>query len=352
MASHTTNTFLAIITCLSLFIATPSFANVKLMGELFKQGRYQDVLTTFSKTPRKPMLLKNPQVVLMLAVSSEKLNAHKHAYHLYMRLMAIRHYRYYFMIRDKIEKGDFIEVDEIPNQVKLQYWKIYTSIGKHILTVEKIDDLIDKDFENLKKYSVILTELEFRDDQVGKLDSIVDKHLHTLRLNRYQLVKRIYSDIISWQREVSLISPFDNLSLVLTNQGVCMGGSLSYENYFRSFFVDGCFVYGSGTISNISTPAYEQSGVGVYGAKIALGTSIFVSEGKAEVGFKLPLFYNIQKLDNPDSALYTLDTGSDLSLLLSLYSRWPIDNWFLHTEFSKFTDQDSIMWSFGIGIKL
>lgn len=352
MASHVSNPYLALVLLLGLLFSSKSFASVAKMGQFIKTKNYNAVVREFRNDPRKKLLLNDPRAVMYVAIASENLGAYKQAYYFYLRLLFLRYGNYYRMIQKKLDAGDFIEAEKLPSALKVQYWKIYTSIGKHILTLDKLNANAQKDVEILKKFSVILTEFAFREDLIEKLDSSVDKHITELKLKKDEFVWRLYADIISWQREVTISSSLSSAELVLTNQGICAGGSFSFENHYRSYFLDACFAYGTGSISSVSGINYEQGGVPVMGLKFAPGMSFFVSEDKAEIGFKIPFFYNIQELENPDTSVYTIDNGSDLSYLLSLYSRWPVKNFFFHTEFSKFLDQDTIMWSFGVGMKL
>ena len=107
-------------------------------------------------------------------------------------------------------------------------------------------------------------------------------------------------------------------------------------------------MYGLGNVgSEKKTITYDQSDISLYGLKASIGISKFVSPSNAEIGFKIPLLLTHQLLTEPKNTKLT--TPTPFSVMASLYSRWPIQQWFVQTEFSKFVDNDLVLFSVGAG---
>jgi hypothetical protein len=158
----------------------------------------------------------------------------------------------------------------------------------------------------------------------------------------------VFLDFLSWQQEGKIKSGNTKSPIILTNRAVCAGGSLGHNFLTYRSFVDGCFVYGLGNVgSEKKTITYDQSDISLYGLKASIGISKFVSPSNAEIGFKIPLLLTHQLLTEPKNTKLT--TPTPFSVMASLYSRWPIQQWFVQTEFSKFVDNDLVLFSVGAG---
>ncbi len=158
----------------------------------------------------------------------------------------------------------------------------------------------------------------------------------------------VFLDFLSWQQEAEIKSGNAKSSIIVTNRAVCAGGSLGRNFLTYRSFVDGCFVYGLGNAgSEKRAITYDQSDISIYGAKASIGISKFVSPSNAEIGFKLPVMLTHQHLTEPKNTKLT--TPNPLLVMASLYSRWPIEQWFIQTEFSKFIENDLVLFSVGAG---
>jgi hypothetical protein len=158
---------------------------------------------------------------------------------------------------------------------------------------------------------------------------------------------------ISWQRNL-ILKKNDNTKesdLVLTNSGLCMGGGTTYGNYNYNYLLDWCFVAGFGTISDNGGDLgkYQQGSIPVFGAAVSPGFSLLFSKKKTELGFKIPMYFLAQELEEPSG--FSFEEKGNFFVLGSIFSRWHLDTYFFEVEFSKFIDQDSSMWQFGIGRK-
>jgi hypothetical protein len=155
-------------------------------------------------------------------------------------------------------------------------------------------------------------------------------------------------DYLSWQQEGSVKSAGVQSPIVITNQGLCAGGTLgrNYKSYLS--FIDGCFIYGSGNAgSEKNTITYNQSHISVYGAKVSLGIGKYVSKAKTEIGFKVPAMFVAQTFSRANSS--TLREPEAFMTMASLYSRWRFEDWFVQTEFSKIIGNDLVLFSIGGG---
>lgn len=246
-----------------------------------------------------------------------------------------------------IEEEETIDSDEYSDELKELYFKALNERADIILQSDsKIED------PAYNQYRTILTELEYMETEADEIHEKVTAHLKELEKRTFSMKKRVFADFISWQRGIDLNSSTAKNTIILTNSGLCLGGGVSFENDYFTYGADGCFFYGSGHAKEKKTPPqYKESHIAMSGVKASLSAGAFVSSARAEIGFKLPVLYNVQDLKNPPGGSWKLDDDSDLLVMASLYSRWPFEKFDLHTEFGTFLDQSSIFYSLGIGYK-
>lgn len=157
-----------------------------------------------------------------------------------------------------------------------------------------------------------------------------------------------FVDFMSWQQEGSIKTGSTQSDIILTNKATCLGGAYSFHVTSYRTFIDGCMFYGNGNVgSEDNTITYNQSRIALWGAKASLGAGKFVSPSQSEIGLKLPIMYVHQTLTEPAGT--SLTQPNPFMIMVSLYSRWPIKNWFVQTEFSKFIGNDQVLYSLGGG---
>jgi hypothetical protein len=192
---------------------------------------------------------------------------------------------------------------------------------------------------------------EFQESKVEKVYDLIQNHFKNLEDKKYIGTFRLFIDYVSWQYNAVLKGPLGENDLVVTNKGICPGLNYSQENKFFTFFADACYLFTSGGVSSDpSQVTYIQDNVLATGVKTSLGLGYFVSSSRSEIGFKLPIIYAIQNLENPPGG-YEVQEGSNLLTMIGVYSRWPIGSYFFQTEFSKYLTQDQLLWSLGFGYK-
>lgn len=159
-----------------------------------------------------------------------------------------------------------------------------------------------------------------------------------------------FIDMMSWQQEGRVKINNIRSNFIVTNRALCAGGSKNIETATYRSFIDGCFLYGQGNVgAEKNTVTYDQSDINVYGLKASVGAGYFVSSHKAEIGFKIPLMLISQTYTKPKQS--SLTEPSPVLVMASLYGRWPFDQWFVQTEFSKIVGNDFVMFSMGGGYK-
>ena len=119
-----------------------------------------------------------------------------------------------------------------------------------------------------------------------------------------------------------------NLSSLALMERLPSRATLNWETQILRSFIDGCLLYG---------------------VKASLGGGLIVSSAKAEVGLKIPFMFVGQNYTKPSNT--SLTEPSPFLLMASLYSRWPFQQWFVQTEFSKIVGNDLTLFSLGAGYK-
>lgn len=252
-----------------------------------------------------------------------------------------------------MEAEDEIDSEKYSDELKDIYWKFYESQSGRILDAKKLSDKVKALQEEFLKKKGPLVALEHNEDEADKLEEKVVAHMKLLHDKIYHKNKYVFIDYVSWQREASIKSATARTPLIITSHGVCAGGGWGYQNAFYHVFLDGCFMYGYGNVgAEVSSLTYKQSNIPTYGFKASVGAGMIVSSLGAEVGLKLPVLYSHLELDRPDQNKfpgYKVDEETPFMPMASLYSRWPVQKWFIQTEFAKVIGKDLTLWALGAG---
>ncbi len=249
-----------------------------------------------------------------------------------------------------IKASNTIDPDDYPISQKIIYWIIISDYANILTKYEKRSPALEKDYRFFQIFSKMLVDMEFRESKVDKINNKVNNHLEYLTNKVYRFAGSYNLQYVSWQREAILTGPLRDTSLNVTNRGYCLGGDMGMENHLFHFYLDGCFLFGSGGVkSTDSSVEYQQSNVGAYGFKAGPGASLIVSSSKSRIGFKVPVIYTIQRYQNPNSTQFSIEEKSPFSFMTTLFSRFQFGKTYFQTEFGKYIQKEEIFWGLGIG---
>lgn len=339
-----TRFILLLILCLSSLAVMASD-----ITEEFRQKDYAGVHSIYQDNPSRNYSRKE---LIIISYSLRRLGFYRQDIKLNVRLIKKEYQRYHKRLLTQIKKGDTIDTDEYPEALKVLYWNLMNAYGQVIMGYNNNSQLIKKDHEHYLMFAKILSELEFREGKVDKLNDKIMAHILMLQNKVYKFSASWYLQYLSWQQESQLTGPGVSTNLIVTNKGLCLGGDLGYENAIYHWYVDGCAFYGSGGVSSDASGAavqYQQSNVPAYGLKFGPGASLIVSSSKSRIGIKVPVVFNIQSLTNPNQPGFSVESESAISVATSLYSRWQFNKWYFSTEFGKYVDREATIWSLGFG---
>jgi hypothetical protein len=332
-----------------LFILFVSSVQASEIIDEFKKHDYEGVHRLYQENPSKNYSKKE---LVLISYSLRKLGFYRQDVKLNVRLIKKEYDRYHKRLIKQIKAGDTIDSDQYPEPLKVLYWNLMNAYGEIIQGYETNSQLIKKDHEHYLMFAKILSELEFREGKVDKLNDKIMAHILKLQGEVYKYVSSWYLTYMSWQQESMLKGPGLSSNLIVTNKGFCLGGDVGYENANYHWYLDGCAFYGSGGVSSDATGSqinYQQSNVPAYGLKFGPGASLIVSSTKSRIGFKIPVVYNVQRLTNPSQPGYSISSESAISVATTLYSRWQFNKWYFTTEFGKYVDREATIWSLGFG---
>ncbi len=359
MATIASSTFLALV--LSTFFSLNAFAlsDDGKIKKAFARKQYKRVMAVFKRSSRKKTLMKNEKVLLILAISAEKIKKYNYAYSFYYKKLIRENGKTFKRVNKRIQNGDLVDSSRVSKSFKLTSWKVLTTLFSWLKEQREVDKKFKKRLSLFNKVGNLLIELEFRDDKADRLLTDMNYHVDELGKNKRKLKYYLTFEYLTWQKEADIeaVEASKNGGLVVTTNGLCLGGGVNYENYYTAFNLDTCAILGLGKVSLNSgnLGKYQQENIPTYGLKVSPGFSFFVSEKRAEVGLKLPMTFIIQDLEIPTASAtlspndYTINEGSDFQILASLYSKWPVGKYFISTQFSKFISNDLTMWSLGFG---
>lgn len=330
---------------LLILLSGTAFADVI---EAFKGRDYAGVSQIYSDNPSRNYSRKE---LVMISYSLRKLGMYREDVKLNVRIIKKEYNRYHKRLLKQIKDGDSIDSDSYPEALKVLYWNLMNAYGQIIMGYDKHSQLIKKDHDHYLMFAKILSELEFREGKVDKLNDKIMAHIVMLQNKIYKFSSSWSFSYLSWQQDSVLKGPTSSSKLIVTNKGLCLGGDMGYENANYHWYVDGCAFYGSGGVSSEISggPSYQQSNVPAYGLKFGPGASLIVSSSRARIGFKIPIVYNVQRLTNPSDPGYSIQSESAISVATSLYTRWQFDKWYVATEFGKYIDREATIWSLGLG---
>jgi hypothetical protein len=332
---------------LSFFILSGAMASD--VTDAFRKKNYVDVHRIYLDNPSRNYSRKE---LILISYAMRRLKLYRQDVKLNVRLIKKNYERYHKRLLKQIKAGDTIDSDQYPDALKVLYWNLMNDYGAIIQGYETQNQLVKKDHNYYLIFAKMLSELEFREGKVDKLNDRIMAHILSLQNKVYKFSSSWYLQYLSWQQESQLRGGGTSTNLIVTNKGFCLGGDMGYENAHYHWYVDGCAFYGSGGVSadaSGSAIQYQQSNVPAYGLKFGPGASLIVSSTKSRIGFKIPVVYNVQRLTNPAQAGYSIQAESAISIATSIYSRWQFDKWYFTTEFGKYVDREATIWSLGIG---
>lgn len=334
-----------------LLILLTSKAFASNVTTAFRKNDYREVSRIYQGNPSRNYSRKE---LILISYSLRKLGFYRQDVKLNVRLIKKEYQRYHRRLLKEVRAGDTVDTDKYPEALKVLYWNLMNDYGAIILGYKDHSQLIKKDHEHYLIFAKFLSELEFREGKVDKLNDKIMAHIVMLQNKVYKFSASWFFQYLTWQQESQLRGPNGfSSNLIVTNRGICLGGDLGYENSSYHWYVDGCAFYGSGGVSSDTTGGsgirYQQSNVPAYGLKFGPGASFIVSTSKSRIGFKIPIVYNVQSLTNPDQSGFSIDAESAISVATTLYSRWQFDKWYVSTEFGKYFDREATVWSLGLG---
>jgi hypothetical protein len=327
-----------------------AYAQTSELKKYFSQKNYLRVENLYTSEPDKSWTFKE---MAMISYSMKKNGSNRPDINLTLRMLNNRYAQQHKELILQVRNNKTVEGENFPEAMKIMYWSIFKDYAYLIKKSNKTSVELAKDAKFFSFYYKILSELEFREIQVDKLNEQVSSYVKYLSDKIYHFSYSFNFQLVSWQKTSSIQNSSAGIEgdLIITNIGYCLGGDAGLENEFHHFYVDGCLLLGSGGVSANadSQITYSQSQVPAHGFKGGVGYSKIVSSSKSRIGVRIPIVYTVQELNAPADPLYTVDSDAQLDVLVSLYSRWHFQKWYFQTEFGKYTAGDENLWGLGIG---
>lgn len=243
-------------------------------------------------------------------------------------------------------------IDSVSPELQRLYLLIYSDYSLLIRHQKSPSEQLFKDQKKFLGYYQLLDGLEIKPRQVNSINDKVTAHIASLKGSVYKTSRSFYLQYISWQEksQLSNVTLGTNEKLLITNKGFCLGGDYGIENEKYHFYVDGCALLGSGTVSGV----YNQASLPFFGAKIAPGASLISSSSKSRVGLKLPFLYSSQTISDfeANGSAYVVKKKDNFFISSALYSRWYFKQFYVDLELGKFIMQPEAYWGLGFGWSL
>jgi hypothetical protein len=340
-----------------LFLTTPLLSAVDKaeMVRLYKAGNDEQVLRNYNEN-QESILNGDETVVMIVSYSMARKGQYLDGINLRNKLINLKFKDDHKKFLSSFKKNESIDAEKIPKNLKLIYFSNFKDYSKLLLRDEGDTSLNKKKFD---LYGKLLSNLEFQEGKVDKIAEETSLHFSQVQGSRYYFQRSVFVDYLMWQQNGELIQNGVSYKTVLTNKAICPGGELSYKNEYTRFFLDACFVYGTGNTSTVdsTTAPYNELNVAVTGFKTSLGFGKVISSQGAELGLKLPILYASQVFQQPTPAnsactgTCKVTNNKNPQVLINAYARWPFGKFFVQSELGKPITQDTLFWAIGFGYK-
>jgi hypothetical protein len=247
-------------------------------------------------------------------------------------------------------------VDRINPELQKIYLTIYADYYSLILDAKELNPKLTSDYKDFNKFYKFLDGLEVKVRVVNNINDKAIAHIKALEGSVYKFSSSFYTQYLSWQEKAVLENTTDGTehNLLITNKAVCLGGDLGVENENYHYYLDGCAMIGSGTVTGQTESIYSQSSLPLLGLKFAPGVSFIPSSFNSRIGFKFPFMFSTQKISDfeADGSSYIVKKKENFFIAGAIYSRWYLKNYFVSVELGQFITQPEVYWAFGLGISL
>ena len=334
---------------LLLFASQSAFAGN--VDKLFKQKQFKAVAAYFDN-PKAFNRLTAKEMILV-SYSLRATGRHRDNTRLIVVMIKKLYSKEHAQIFNKIKKKSTLNVADYPKPLLLLYWNMYNDYANIIKSYKKNHPQLKKDEKLFQNFRNILSELEFREGKVEKTNDEIISHLQYLNNLEYKFSSSWQVQYLSWQHSGTMTRLSNNIKtdLLVTNQGLCVGGDAGYESGFYHYALEGCFLMGTGGVTAAGSSdesTYKQNLI-AYGLKIGPSAYKIVSSSKARIGISLPILFAIQKMTQPDDPDYIVEQDSSIKFVPTLNARWQFDKWYMKTEFGQYFGKKETLWALGFG---
>jgi hypothetical protein len=321
------------------------------IAKLYQEKKYSLVIQKYLANRKR--VLHHYQTALLVNISYEKLRQYPEALALNFEYLRENYEKDSTRLRTDLQNNQAPKSSEYSNEFKALFFRIYGDYSQKILGAGWQGGVFSKDQFAFEQYKKALDALEYQGDAVQKIHDKVEEHLKLLEKKQYRWRTRVFIDYLSWQTSATLIGPFETTALLATNVGICPGVGVSYESSFWALSLDLSYLSGSGGVSVTQGAVnYRQESVPASGFKAAFGAGMIVSESRSELGLRATFLYVNQSLATPATAGYSIDQPNTFSQVISLYSRWTFDQFYLQSDFGRYVKRPATLWSIGVGYSL
>lgn len=327
-----------------------ALAQQQPVARLFRNKEYDKIAKSYMT--KQHLSLMSKKELLMVSHSLKEMKQFRKNSILIQYILKKYHLRETKEILKRIREKETLDASEFSKSVSILHWQLYENLSFLILDVKKAQGIKNKDVVEFKRLHGMLSELEFREGSVERINNRVQTHIQNLHDKVYHFTWSLNLQYVSWQYDATMhrTSSGKNTGLILTNKGYCVGGDAGIENGSYHFMIDGCLLIGAGGVSAYGDPdvTYEQN-LPAMGFKVGPSASMIVSSSKSRIGIGLPIIYTSQKLTQPADPDYQVEEKGSISALATIYSRWQFGDWYLRTEFGQYFGSQESFWGFGFG---
>lgn len=293
---------------------------LKKAQRLFSKGKVDASLKMLNKyyNLKSPSKLP-PSVLNLLGLAYLKKKQFRLSAKLFHLVIRKRYFNIHKRIVSNLSLGTLDDV-EVP--VKLQ--RIYYHLGQAYYYIHsKTNDF--NYFNASRSYFRICENKSHLSSSTGKYLASLNEKLEYIQSLEKKATFYLSGGGILFQEKISLINDSDSndsVDLIANNEGVCLGGGMTYGNIKHGWDLYGCAFTAAASITNKvgSSVTYKQNDVPVTGFYLSPGYYYRPYDKLTSIGFSAPLFFRQGNYSNTDN--YSIKAQGQLSAGIALDAKW------------------------------
>lgn len=289
---------------------------------LYTKGQYDQSIAMLNKFYNLRNPKKLPASVLnLLGLIYQKKKEFRLSSKVFNQVIRKKYLREHQSVVRSLNNGSLIDI-KIPQKLL----RIYYHLGQNYYYIYSQTDNFNYFNASLSFFKICKSKDHLRSNVKRYLDSLNAK-LDYIRSLEKKVNFYVSGGGILFQESIGIVNNNDDddvVDLISNNNGICLGGGMTYGNIKHGWDLFACAYTAVATVTNKvgSSLSYKQKDVSVNGFYISPGYFFRPEKGISSVGLSTPLFYRQGNFSDTEN--YSIRAQGQLSAGLTLDMKWEI----------------------------